>query len=242
MGEADIAVGVSPRWDGADRCEYSLPYIQHSNRLMIPANKQIEGFSSLLGTGWWVAYFADDSADADEIQKYADGFGVGSNINLFPIQHEDQAIYTMVEEDNISMIYGDSLRLNSVAARIQPARFSQDSRYQLRRRPVDHARLAAQRRRLPPTDRLDIAGYVPGRHLPIAVGRAVRRGRSAQYSALARNQPGRPANHVAFLRGRGIPVAPFTQLSAQFSRIVVLAHSPRRYDAHEPCSDTCAGC
>ncbi|HEX3050317.1 MAG TPA: transporter substrate-binding domain-containing protein [Aggregatilineaceae bacterium] len=115
-GQADIAVGISPRWDGADRCEYSLPYIQHRNRLMIPANKAstITGFSSLLGTGWVIAYFADKSSDADEIQRLADYFNVGSNIKLFEIIREDQAIFTMVDEDNISMIFGDNLRLTQL--------------------------------------------------------------------------------------------------------------------------------
>jgi ABC-type amino acid transport substrate-binding protein len=40
-GQADLAVGVSPRWDGADRVEYSQPYVQHGDRLMVPANSRV---------------------------------------------------------------------------------------------------------------------------------------------------------------------------------------------------------
>ena len=111
-GLADLAVGVNPRWDGADRVEYSLPYIQHSDRLMIPANSSVQTFGDMLGTTWWIGYFADDALDAELISKYAEHYGVGQNIkNLFAIQREEDAIYSMVTEDNLDAIFGDSLRL-----------------------------------------------------------------------------------------------------------------------------------
>ncbi|NDJ76841.1 MAG: transporter substrate-binding domain-containing protein [Chloroflexi bacterium] len=111
-GQADLAVGVSPRWDGADRVEYSLPYVQHGDRLMVPVNETITGFAGMRGTGWFIGYFADDEPDADHIRYYAEFFGVGQNVrDPFQIYNEDQAIYTMVQEDNINAIYGDSLRL-----------------------------------------------------------------------------------------------------------------------------------
>lgn len=113
-GQADLAVGVSPRWDGADRVDYSLPYAQHSDRLMIPRRyeQQISGFADMLGTGWWIGYFADDAQDADLIRKYAQVFGVEQNVrDPFAIQREEDAIYTMTIEQNIDAIFGDSLRL-----------------------------------------------------------------------------------------------------------------------------------
>ncbi len=112
-GQADLAVGISPRWDGADRVEYSQPYVQHGNRLMVPANSRVTvGFVDMLGTGWWIGYFADDAHDAEDITKFAELAGVGQNINEpFAIQRESDAIYTMVSEDNLDAIYGDNLRL-----------------------------------------------------------------------------------------------------------------------------------
>lgn len=111
-GQADLAVGVSPRWDGADRVEYSLPYLKHGDRLMFPANSKLTSFSDMLGTDWIIAYFADDGLDADNIKKFANHFGVGQNIREpFAIQREADAIYTMVTENNVHAIYGDSLRL-----------------------------------------------------------------------------------------------------------------------------------
>jgi len=112
-GQADLAVGASPRWDGADRAEYSVPYIHHGDRLLVPSNSKITtGFGDMLGTGWIIGYFADDAPDADHIKKMAEIFNVSRNISdPFQILQEDRAIYTMVEEQNIDAIYGDSLRL-----------------------------------------------------------------------------------------------------------------------------------
>ncbi|MBN1563816.1 MAG: transporter substrate-binding domain-containing protein [Anaerolineae bacterium] len=111
-GQADIAVGVSPRWDGADRVEYSQPYIKHGDRLLVMVNENVTTFADMLGTGWWIGYFADDAADADNIVKYAEHFGVGLNIREpFAIQREEDALFAMVSEDNLDAIYGDNLRL-----------------------------------------------------------------------------------------------------------------------------------
>jgi ABC-type amino acid transport substrate-binding protein len=66
----------------------------------------------MLGTGWWIGYFADDSLDAENINKFAGYANVSQNINEpFAIQRESDAIYTMVSEENLDAIYGDNLRL-----------------------------------------------------------------------------------------------------------------------------------
>ncbi len=115
-GQADIAVGASPRWDGADRVEYSQPYILHGDRLAVPVNSQVEnGFQDMLGTGWWIGYFADDAPDAEKIQALADAFGVSQNIREpFAIQNEGNALYAMVVENNLDAVFGDSLRLTAL--------------------------------------------------------------------------------------------------------------------------------
>lgn len=115
-GMADIAVGVGPRWGAADRVEYSQAYILHGDRLAVPANSQIEsGFQDMLGTGWWIGYFADDAPDADRIREIANLFGVGQNIrDPFAIQNENNALYAMVVENNLDAVFGDSLRLTAL--------------------------------------------------------------------------------------------------------------------------------
>ncbi|MBP8973723.1 MAG: transporter substrate-binding domain-containing protein [Anaerolineae bacterium] len=112
-GQADLAVGVSPAWDATLRVEYSLPYLTHGDRLMVAQPSQItSGFADMLGTGWWIGYFADEPADADLIRRFAEMSGVSANINEpFAIQREDDAIYTLTVGRNVDAIFGDSLRL-----------------------------------------------------------------------------------------------------------------------------------
>lgn len=115
-GQADLAVGVSPAWDATLRLEYSLPYLTHGDRLMVPQGSQIAaGFADMLGTGWWVGYFADKPGDADLIRKYAEMFGVAQNLNdPFAIQREADAIRTLTVAHNVDAIFGDSLRLTGL--------------------------------------------------------------------------------------------------------------------------------
>ncbi|MBN1680371.1 MAG: transporter substrate-binding domain-containing protein [Anaerolineae bacterium] len=110
-GQADIAIGASPVWDSADRVEYALPYVLHGNRLMVPENSDLTGFADMLGTGWWIGYFADDAADEELIRTVAEIFGISQNIETFAIQREEDAIRTMIVDNNIKAIFGDSLRL-----------------------------------------------------------------------------------------------------------------------------------
>jgi len=114
-GQADLAVGVSPTWDQADRVEYSLGYIQHADQLLVRQNEMwpriTTGFSDMLGTGWSIGYFADEPQDKENIQYYADYFRVGENITILEIMNENRAIYTMVVDKNLKAIFGDSLRL-----------------------------------------------------------------------------------------------------------------------------------
>lgn len=135
-GQADLAVGVSPAWDATLRLEYSLPYLTHGDRLMVPQGSQINtGFADMLGTGWWVGYFAEEPGDADLIRKYAEMFGVSQNLNdPFAIQREADAINTLLVARNVDAIFGDSLRLNGLlrqagdgaGVRILPTEYGDD--------------------------------------------------------------------------------------------------------------------
>lgn len=113
-GAADLAVGVYPRWNAEDEFGYSLPYLMHADRLLVPANEQIAGFRDMLGTNWIIGYFADDPDGEAQIKKYAEHFNVGQNVRTFQLTRESDAIYTMTVDDNISAIFGDSLRLQAL--------------------------------------------------------------------------------------------------------------------------------
>lgn len=70
----------------------------------------------MLGTGWWIGYFADDPAGADNIRKFAEYFGVGQNIrDPFAIERDEEAMFIMIDQDNLDGIFGDNLRLMALA-------------------------------------------------------------------------------------------------------------------------------
>lgn len=120
-GAADLAVSVYPRWTGSDDVDYSLPYLMHGDRLLVPANSRLSGFQDMLGTNWIIGYFADDPDGEEQIMKYAEHFNVGQNLRTFQITRESDAIYTMTVEDNISAIFGDSLRLQALMRESDPS-------------------------------------------------------------------------------------------------------------------------
>lgn len=115
-GQADLAVGISPVWDATLQLEYSLPYLAHGDRLMVPQGSQIAtGFVDMLGTGWWIGYFADKPGDADLIRRYAEMFNVSRNLNdPFAIRREADAIAALTVSRNVDAIFGDSLRLEGL--------------------------------------------------------------------------------------------------------------------------------
>ncbi|MBN2304676.1 MAG: transporter substrate-binding domain-containing protein, partial [Anaerolineae bacterium] len=110
VGQADIAVGINPDWYNTERVAYSLPYVQHTDRLLIPHRFErqiVSGFGDMLGTGWWIGYFADDPHDAELIKKWAQMFGVGQNVNEpFAISSDSRALPALVEQNNVDVIYG----------------------------------------------------------------------------------------------------------------------------------------
>lgn len=113
-GAAEIAAGITPEWDAGVTVNYSVPYLEHGNKVLVPARSQINSFYDLLGTGWYIGYFTDAPQDEETIQKYAEAYGVEDNIRLFEIQREEDAIYAMTVQDNLDMIYGDNLRLRGL--------------------------------------------------------------------------------------------------------------------------------
>jgi ABC-type amino acid transport substrate-binding protein len=134
-GQADLAVGVSPAWDATLLVEYSLPYLTYGNRLMVTQPSAVSsGFADMLGTGWWIGYFADEPAHADLIRRYAEIFRVSANINdPFAIRREEDALYTLTAARNVDAIFGNNLRLlgllrksGTTGVKILPTQYGDD--------------------------------------------------------------------------------------------------------------------
>ena len=106
-GEAHLAIGVTPRWTGPYEVAYSAPLIVHGDRLMIPAGSAIEGFADLRGR--WVGIFASEPGTADRVNELADE--VRTAVNIFTIINDEDAVYSMLVDQNADVVFGDSLRL-----------------------------------------------------------------------------------------------------------------------------------
>lgn len=105
-GQADLAVGVRPDWNAADRVDFSGPYLLHGDRLMIQSNANIAGFRDLRGL--WVAYPLSDAGAEGRIGEWADSVQV--NVRTYGSRDEDIAFAILVE-NNADAGFGDSLVL-----------------------------------------------------------------------------------------------------------------------------------
>jgi ABC-type amino acid transport substrate-binding protein len=112
-GQAELAIGVAPRWIGPFEVAFSAPLIAHGDRLMVTANSDIEGFTDLRG-GRWVGIFASEPGAADRVNALAES--VNTAVNIFTIINDGDAVYSLTVEQNVDVVFGDSLRLLSQVA------------------------------------------------------------------------------------------------------------------------------
>ncbi len=107
-GQADLAIGVTPDWEGPYEVTYSQPLVMHGDRMMRPVNSTIEGYDDLRG-GRWVGVFASEPGVADRVNELAES--VRTAVNIFTIINDEDAVYSLTVEKNVDVVFGDSLRL-----------------------------------------------------------------------------------------------------------------------------------
>ncbi|PJF44136.1 MAG: hypothetical protein CUN55_05565 [Phototrophicales bacterium] len=73
--QADIAIGVRPRWDGADRVEYSVPYFYTGHRILVLETSQYDTFEDFR-RGSWIGYFQDSPQDGEYLESLGGTFSV----------------------------------------------------------------------------------------------------------------------------------------------------------------------
>lgn len=107
-GQAEIAVGVEPDWDWADRLDFSSPYLIHGDRLMVKRSTEIESFNELRG-GRWVGIFASEPGSADQVNELARS--VNTAVNIYTMIREQDVPFYILEDQNADVAFGDSLKL-----------------------------------------------------------------------------------------------------------------------------------
>lgn len=106
-GQADVAVGVEPTWEWADRVDFTQGYLLHGDRLMVRANSEAEGFGGLRGE--WIGYFESEEGAVEKIQALADE--ARARVDVIAIINEEEAVFGMTAQQNWDAVFGDSLKL-----------------------------------------------------------------------------------------------------------------------------------
>ena len=101
--QADMAIGVRARWDGADRVDYSVPYHYTSGRILVFETSQFNSFSDYR-TGHWIATFQDSPQDTDYLE------GLDRTFSVLRLPDSDAAINNFGSRD-IDGLYADSVRI-----------------------------------------------------------------------------------------------------------------------------------
>lgn len=107
-GQADLAVGVSPDWQWADRVDFTAAYLLHGQRLMVKSNSQYESFNDLRG-GRWIGVFASEPGMASRVNELA--ASVNTAVNIFTMVRDQDVPFYILEDQNADVAFGDSLKL-----------------------------------------------------------------------------------------------------------------------------------
>lgn len=106
-GNADMAIGITPDWNLASQADFSMPYLMHGLRLIVPQNSNVFGFEDLRGGGTVATLFNEPGSaqaavrEAEEAQARIEGF-----------QTDESSIALQLLEDlNADVAFADVFKL-----------------------------------------------------------------------------------------------------------------------------------
>lgn len=105
-GQADLVMSIQPDWRFTDSVDFTTPYLLHGDRLMVPANSNIEGFNELRGQ--WIGVMIGDDTAQERAKAWADS--INATVNFYETLESDAAL-TILEQDNADVVYANSLSL-----------------------------------------------------------------------------------------------------------------------------------
>ena len=106
-GAVDLAVGVTPDWDWANRVDFTNPSLLHGERLMVKTDSDIQSFNDLR-SGRWIAIDADEPGVRDRAVAWAESVNVF--VEFYQTRASDLA-FSMLVDNNADVAYADSLKL-----------------------------------------------------------------------------------------------------------------------------------
>ncbi len=106
-GNADLALGITPDWQYADRIDFASPYLIHGLRLMVKTNSDIFGFEELRGGLTVATTFSEPDSNAAAIREAT---RVNALIDSFQTGESSLALQ-LLEDNNADVAFADSLKL-----------------------------------------------------------------------------------------------------------------------------------
>jgi len=105
-GQADIAVGVEPNWDVADRVDFTQRYLIRGMRMMVLVDDNTVNFS---GLGGRVVVTPNNDLRARDV-AVANAETVNARIEILQAREQDLA-FVLLEEGDADVAFGDILHL-----------------------------------------------------------------------------------------------------------------------------------
>ncbi len=106
-GAADLAIGVSLDWSHADQVEFSAPLLLHGERLLVPADSDVDNFRGLRDL--WLGVLSSEPGRDDRARALAESAAV--DINVFTIVRDEDISWHLLIEGDLDAVFADSLKL-----------------------------------------------------------------------------------------------------------------------------------
>ena len=106
-GEADLAVGVLPDWTWANRVDFSAPLMLHGERMLVPADSDINNYRGLRNK--WLGVLANEPGSEDRALALAESVNVA--IEVFKVSRDQDISWHLTVEGDVDAVFADSLRL-----------------------------------------------------------------------------------------------------------------------------------
>ncbi len=106
-GSADLAIGVSLDWQHSGRVEFSAPLLLHGERLLVPADSDVDNFRGLRNQ--WLGVLSSEPGSDQRARALAESAGV--DINVFTIVRDEDIAWHLLVEGDLDAVFADSLTL-----------------------------------------------------------------------------------------------------------------------------------
>ncbi|MDD9956685.1 MAG: transporter substrate-binding domain-containing protein [Anaerolineaceae bacterium] len=106
-GAADLAIGVPLDWGHAGQVEFSAPLLLHGERLLMPADSDIDNFRGLRDQ--WMGVLSSEPGRDARAQALAESAAV--DINVFTIVRDEDIGWHLLIERDLDAVFADSLKL-----------------------------------------------------------------------------------------------------------------------------------